>query len=173
MKFKPACTDESAKATLWQTSCAIAGPFLEATDGESDVQAQVTWWYFFDSHTISRDMLHGACAGPIVHGGRIRIRVRYLTPAWTFCQQLALLQRVQPTQPQQTVSETMKINLGVDGCVFKSNSINMCNAVIICVDGLITIVDFCTRVLTHSDTQPPPNSWRYSSECSRRSPSRR
>ena len=50
MKFKPACTDESAKATLWQTSCAIAGPFLEATDGESDVQAQVTWWYFFDSH---------------------------------------------------------------------------------------------------------------------------
>ena len=36
MKFKPLCTDESAKATLWQTSCAIAGPFLEANDGESD-----------------------------------------------------------------------------------------------------------------------------------------
>ena len=36
MKFKPLCTDESAKATLWQTSCAIAGPFLEASDGESD-----------------------------------------------------------------------------------------------------------------------------------------
>ena len=53
MEFKPACMDESAKATLWQTSCAITGPFLEASDGESGVQAQVigvSVGYFYGIH---------------------------------------------------------------------------------------------------------------------------